>query len=497
MDARSYLLLGLLVLPSACDVHADGGVEPEPRRPNVLVLLSDDQAAATMGFEGHPWSRTPALDSLAAEGAVFTNAFVTTSLCAPSRASLLTGRYARSHGVLDNQRALPLGLPTFATRMAEAGYDCAYVGKWHLGGTPAPETGFGFAATFERQGSYTQNTFVVRTGADRVERHIGGWVDDVSTSFALEFIRRKRQAPFLLVVGFKSCHSPYRPARRNALLYLDADVEPPANALPYPPFPMRHERVELAHAAGVPVEAYVTPEDWLAAGASRRPEDWTGSKVRFDERLRDYFRVLYGLDQDVGKLLAALRELGVEDDTVVVYTSDNGMSLGSHGLLGKHTAYEESVRVPLLVRYPRRVPAGLAVDGLVLNVDVAPTLLELAGLEPVPGMQGQSLVPLLGTSPTPWRDAVLLENYVDEGLQLPTSFALRTREWKLIEYPGYETWTGLFHLASDPGETRNLARDPAFAGQLAALRARLARAEAGIGPRPGRTTTRLPASPSR
>ena len=489
-DRRStaVLLVGLSCLAACRDAASVTVVDG---RPNVLVLMSDDQPVGMLGCEGHPWSQTPALDRLAESGVRFSQACVTTALCSPSRASFLTGRYARSHGIVDNDTPFPLDLPTFATRMTAAGYDSAYVGKWHMGDQAGARPGFAWSATLVGQASYRQNTFLIGTEEELTETRVGGWVDDVSALHAQEFLRRERSAPFLLVVGFKGPHRPHRPARRHEQLYAGEPLELPDNADAYPPFPMHHELEALAERAGTDVAGYDPPEawaeDWAKDFGGRAPEPWSGRVTLPTERMRDCYRVLHGVDENVGRILDVLEETGAYDSTLIVFTSDNGLGMGSHGMIGKHTCYEESVLVPLIVRLPGG-RTGAVVDELVLNVDLAPTLLEVAGLPKDESMHGRSLVALLeGHMPEPaWRTHALLEVAHTES-PLPPSTALRTPEWKLIRYPGRASWTELFHLPSDPGERTNLAQDAQYAQELEQWSARLDEAERALAlPRVGR-----------
>ena len=454
------------------------GADAQPR-PNIIFLMSDDQSYGTMQHHGEPWMQTPGMDRLAAEGAHFTRAFVTTSLCSPSRASFLSGRWARSHGVLDNQTELPSDLPTFASELSAAGYDTAYVGKWHMG-AQQERPGIDHSASYIEQGMYRDSVFEVN--GERVETE--GWVDDVATDYALEFLREARDAPFLLVVGFKSAHEPFHPAKRLLDLYEGATLAPPPNIAAIPPYPRFRELNTLSE-KGVQRNPYGVPENWLgllgSARKMRRPEDienW------LNPLRRAYNQLIAGIDENVVRILETMDELGLTENTIVVYTSDNGLCIGAHGTFVKRAAYEESIRIPLLVRYPPLIGPGTSVDALALNVDVAPTLLELAGVAAPSAMQGRSLVPLLEGREVAWRTSFVYENFYESPFETPTLYALRTETWKLIEYPGFPGWTEFFHLAEDPHETENLAASEEHAATLASLRAELAKRERGIGPRP-------------
>jgi len=304
-----------------------------------------------------------------------------------------------------------------------------------------------------------------------------GWVDDVTTDFAIEFIGRPWTRPFLAVVGFKGPHRPRKPPARRADMYEDVPLPVPPNSRSFPPFPMFHEFVALAKAHGVPLERFSPAENWR--------EEWEGPResqlaheprMGDDDYLRDYYRVITALDDDVGRLLAKLDEMGITRDTLVVYVSDNGIANGEHGLAGKRTAYEESMRVPLLLRYPARVEAG-ARDAIALNVDLAPTLLDYAGVQVPDSMQGRSLRPVIEGRSRGWRNDLFYEFRMGS-LQymaswVPTLRAVRTAREKLVVYEGYPGWTELYDLDADPFEMNDLSRDPASRSRRDRLEARL------------------------
>ncbi|MCH8083443.1 MAG: sulfatase-like hydrolase/transferase, partial [Myxococcales bacterium] len=284
--------------------------------------MSDDQSYGTMGHDGEPWMRTPGMDRLAAEGARFTRAFVTTSLCSPSRASFLSGRWARNHGVLDNKTELPSNLPTFASELGAAGYDTAYVGKWHMG-QQQEYPGFNFYASYLGQGRYHDGVFNLNGVAEKTE----GWVDDVATDYALEFLREKRDAPFLLFVGFKSPHGPHTPLgppERLLGLYEDATLAPPPNVAAHPPYP-RTRQLEKLIAKGVQKTPYSVPEDWLELlGKVRKPRHPKEGVNWLNPHRRAYHQLISGVDENVVRILDLMAELGLTENTIVVYASDNG-----------------------------------------------------------------------------------------------------------------------------------------------------------------------------
>jgi arylsulfatase A-like enzyme len=413
----------------------------EPAWPNFLFIYTDDQRWDALGVaqreEGErarfPWFKTPNMDRLAAEGVRFRNAFATSSLCSPSRAAFLTGRYNHLNGVVNNHTPFPTNSVTHATVLRAAGYKTGYIGKWHMGNQSGQRPGFDFSASYIAHGRYEDCPFEI----NGVSQPTKGWVDDVATDFALEFLRTNKAGPFLLVVGFKSPHDPRTPPERLKNAFAGEVCRPAVNKDAKPPYLAASGRVGVGEAAD-----------------------------RSEGRL-NYFRCIAGADENLGRLLAALDTLGLADNTIVIYTSDNGYYLGDHGLGDKRSAYEESIRIPLLLRYPKLGLKGVLVDEPVLNIDLAPTLIQYAGL-PVPAqMQGRSWRPLLerkGPQLTPdWRTAFFYEYFYEHNFPVPTLFAVRTPTAKLIKYKEHEDWTELFDLAQDPYEMKNLCGEPAAA----------------------------------
>lgn len=449
-----FLALALFVI--ACAGLAPSSARAAERKPNFLFVYTDDQrwdamgvVQREMGERGrYPWFTTPAMDRLAAEGVRFRNAFVTLSLCAPSRAAFLTGRYNHLNGVANNHTPFPETSVTHATLLRAAGYTTGYVGKWHMGNQRGQRPGFDYSASFVGQGRYVDCPFEINGAATPTT----GWVDDVSTDYAIAFMQQHRAKPFSLVVGFKSCHGPTTPPERAANRFADQKARRVPNLGLRAPF--RDE-------ADIPA----TKNAAAAAGAN-------ANEVPVN---LNYFRCVSAADDCLGRLLATLDELGLADDTVVVFTSDNGYYQGEHSLGDKRSLYDESLRIPLLVRYPRAVARGKVADDLVLNVDLSPTFLDLAGVAVPAEVQGRSWRPLLAPGASgagaPWRRAFLAEYFQETGYpQTPTMVAVRTTNAKLIKYPGHEDWTELFDLAADPYETKNLARDPARAALLTQMR---------------------------
>jgi arylsulfatase A-like enzyme len=413
--------------------------------------------------------KTANMDRIGAEGVRFTEAFVTTSLCAPSRASFLTGLYAHAHGITTNGDGpqfyngpgLPQSLPAFPALLREAGYHTGLVGKWHLKSRPA---GFDEWVIFPWQGDYHDPEMI----ANGTHLRLRGHADDVVGDQALEFLRhRPKDRPFCLLYQFKSSHRTWSPAERfrNAL----ADVEIPLPRTLEDRLEGRPEAVRAAEMALADMPDYRDRVPATLPADERR-------RRNLDLMVRDYYRVLMSVDENVGRLLDQLDRDGLASNTIVVYTSDNGFFLGEHGLYDKRLMYEPSIRVPLVMRYPERVAAG-QVDrrNMVLNVDILPTLLQLAGVPLPSGRHGRSLVPLLDRATVPWRDAFLYQyDEYPAGHCVRKHRGIRTAQWKLIHFfEQPEEWE-LYDLARDPDETRNVVSDARNGGVVRELRARMA-----------------------
>ena len=414
-------------------------------RPNIVFVLADDHRHDFLGSAGHPWLRTPHLDRLATEGVRFSNAFVTTSLCSPSRASFFSGQYAHRHGVVVNEDPdLGADTPTFPQLLQAAGYRTAFVGKWHQARWARPRPGFDRWVAFSRQGNYHRNTLNVDGDWVLVE----GYVTDVLTDYALDFVASCGRDPFLLCLSHKAAHQPFDPAPRHAGLYRDVTIAE----------------------QGSPA----------ARGATRPGLQVIDADIDRVEMIGDYARALAAIDEGMGRLMADLEDRGILDQTAIVYAGDNGYLFGDHGgLWDKRVAYDQSIRVPLIVRYPAGFGAGEACSALALNLDVAPTLLRLAGV-PVPAvMQGRDLQSVARGTTT--REAFLYEYFADSG-QVPTIVAVRTRRHKLVTYPeNPDLPEELYDLERDPEELYNRREDPAFADVLARLQEQLAALEQETG----------------
>lgn len=438
-------------------------------RPNIVFILVDDLRWDELGIAGHPYLKTPNIDRLGREGAFFPNAFMTTPLCSPSRAGFLTGQYPHTHGIIVNvdRSAASHRLVTFPLLLKKAGYETAFFGKWHMGNDDTPRPGFDRWVSFKGQGSYRDPEFNI----DGVSIRGSGYITDLLNGHAVDFIKRRHDKPFLVYLAHKAIH----------------------------PEVMQHDdgSVNLAHAeAFIPADRHRS----LYVGASiprrpsyqRAPQDKPALQRRIgnlpplgartvtsDEAILGRQRSLMAVEEGVGEILSALKQTGQLDNTVIVFASDNGYFYGEHGLsVERRLAYEESIRMPLLVRYPGRIRPGTVRNEPALNIDLAPTILELARV-PVPKtIEGHSLVPLLSGSQRAWRNSFLIEYFSDKVfprvLQMGYQ-AVRTDNWKYVHYLELDGMDELYDLRADPFEMRNLASDPRAATALAKMKLELKR----------------------
>lgn len=436
-------------------------------RPNIVFILSDDHRFDLMGFhaDAPEWLETPAMDRLASEGAHLANAFVTTSLCSPSRASILTGQFMHRHRVVDNQRPVPPGTVFFPQHLQRQGYQTAYVGKWHMGhDNDEPRPGFHHWVSFKGQGTY----FDPELNINGKRESFQGYNADILTDQAIGWLKeRNDERPFLLYVGYKAVHFPFTPAPRHAERYEGKPI----------PYPATMANTE---------ENYATQPRWVRErryGIHGIDHMQTGALDHdpvpdFDELYYNFCETIHGLDENIGRLLDHLDASGLADNTLVVYMGDNGFALGEHGFYDKRDAFEESIRVPMLARGPGIKP-GTVVEEMVQNIDVAPTLLEFAGVDlpaDAPKFDGRSFLPLLrGESlASPWRDHILYEYHWEWNFPAtPTTLAIRTERWKYIYYHGVWDINGLYDLETDPHERHNLINVPAFQEKAEALKNQL------------------------
>lgn len=454
--ATRFLLMAVALLAVAAD----------PVRPNIVLVITDDQRYDMLGCTGHPAAKTPNIDRLAREGVLFRYFFDATPLCSPSRASYLTGLYPHKHGVINNDKlgldVISHTLMTFPRQLREAGYETAFIGKWHMGLDDSRRPGFDRWFSFKGQGAYLDGV----ANDDGVQRQLDGHMTDHINQRAVEWVARKRAKPFCLIVSHKAVHIPYLPAPRHETLYADYTFVPP--------------KVAAGDLAGKPAmtrQIARIKQRELEGVAPEPAEPRRGRANDPASLVRDQLRCLAGVDEGVGQLLDALKASDQLDRTVFLYTSDNGYLMGEHGRMdNKRWAYEESVRLPLLIRFPPLIKPGTICERLTVNVDLAPTLLELASVKPLTPMHGRSLVPLFRDPSAPWRSAVLTEYFLEKvAPQVPPWQAVRTERWKYIHYIDHADWDELYDLRADPKEERNFIHNPAAEGPLREMRKELQR----------------------
>jgi arylsulfatase A-like enzyme len=461
-----------------------------PTRPNLVFIMADDHAAQAIGAYGSQLNATPHIDRIARGGMRFDACFCTNSICTPSRASILTGMYSHINGVTTLDTPWDARQPTFVTALAEAGYQTAIVGKWHLGhgGIHDPRS-FDRWIVLPDQGEYHDPLFLTAEGPVRLE----GYATDLITDLSLDWLaRRDPTRPFGLLIHHKAPHRSWEPDEAHAGRYHDAD-------LPVPPgFDDDHSGQAPAASEARMRMADLTESDLKAPIPVGLDVD-AESRWRWRRFIEDYLACVASIDDNVGRVLDWLDEAGLADDTVVVYTSDQGFFLGEHGWFDKRFMYEESIRMPLLVRYPREVTPASATDAMVLNVDFAPTFCDLARV-PIPAtMQGRSLLPILrGHTPADWRTTMYYRYWMhlDPAHRVQAHLGVRTTRYKLVHYPGEgagvpgasseertPAWE-LFDLATDPFELHSVYHDSGYASIVTDLRNELMRLQSEVGDDP-------------
>lgn len=467
----------IIVLVAATLPHpADAQAEAPRRQPNIIFILNDDQRYDAMGFLD-PALNTPNMDRIAREGVYFPNAFVTTALCSPSRASILTGQYMHNHGIADNNIKFRPGTFFFPMALQAAGYRTAFIGKWHMGGhSDDPQPGFDRWISFKGQGDYLPDNgkgvrHTLNIDGQQVERK--GYITDELNAYALDWLKHQNgQQPFFLYLSHKAVHADFIPAKR-------------------------HEGTVSRDAIRLPDSMADTPENY--EGKPRWTKDqrnsWHGVEFPYhstldvvDFKLR-YNETLSAVDEGIGEILATLQKQGMLDNTIVVMMGDNGFLFGEHGMIDKRSAYEESMRVPLIA-FGGGMPKGRVVNQMVANIDLAPTFLALAGVTVPEGVRfdGMSYADLLMGRPLarPWRTVLNYEYYWEYNYpQTPTTFALRGDRYKYIQYHGIWDTEELYDLQVDPKEMHNLIADPKLRPVVKKMRAELF---AGLNPRQGRSS---------
>jgi arylsulfatase A-like enzyme len=450
LSRRNFLKAGLaagasLLAGPAWPEFSHGETSP----PNIIFILCDNQRWDFMGCAGHPFLQTPNMDRLAAEGVLFSNAFVTTSLCSPSRASFLTGQYAHTHGVMGNETPWHNDNITFLETLKSAGYDTAFIGKWHMPGRLPDLRGVNRFVTFtiqKGQGRYIDCPLIV-DGEPTPSRK--PYITEELTDYALDFMDQPRDKPFCMYLSHKAVHHRWIPPDDMKDLYKDEK----------PVFPPEFDPFVL----------------WT------RGHLFEGFNIALpDELYRNYARVVTAVDRELGRLLDYLDQKGLADNTIVVYAGDNGFFWGEHNLAGTgRWAYEESTRVPYIVRAPGLIPdPGRRAPQMVLNIDLAPSLLEMAGIPVPPPMEGQSFVPIIRQAETPGRKAWLYEYFYDFPYRVPTMRAVRTDDHLYIEYDSRRK-PELYNVTQDPRQIRNLVKQPEGQALVPELKAMLKELQAG------------------
>ena len=457
--------LGLLLLFPIVAVGLDVGASDKAdiERPNIIFVLTDDQRFDALGFL-NPSLSTPNMDRLATQGVFFKNAFVTTSLCSPSRASILTGLYAHAHGVVDNHKQnLQPGTTFFPQYLNQAGYQTAYVGKWHMGRhTDEKQPGFDYWVSFVGQGSYLPARPEIDGGGQswinvdgkRVKQK--GYITDELTDYALDWLgKTKRETPFFLYLSHKAVHGPFIPADRHKALYQNVEIAPAPNQ-------------DISAELGTKQPRWVKDQRNSFLGADFPYH--TDAKIE-DIRM-DYRRSLSAVDDSLGRILKWIESKGLSEKTLVIFMGDNGFLFGEHGLIDKRNAYEESMRVPLLAYMPGILPANTVVTEMVANIDIAPTILDVAQVQSQHAMHGRSMLPLAMRQPVEdWREALFYEYFWEWTFpHTPTTFALREDRYKLIQYHGVWDTDELYDLQADPYEKNNLIAQPEYRDRVREMR---------------------------
>jgi N-acetylglucosamine-6-sulfatase len=409
---------------------------------NILVVLTDDHRYDAMGFmKTQDFGDTPTLDRLAREGTHFRNAFVTTALCSPSRASIFTGLYAHQHKVVDNNHPIPPGLIFYPQYLQQAGYDTAFIGKWHMGNEgDAPQPGFDHWVSFKGQGTYMPSANGLNVDGKQVPQK--GYITDELTDYAVDWIeKRDPDKPWMMHLAHKAVHAEFIPAPRHAGRYGKEIFRYPESMKP-----------------GVPGRPM-----WV----ENQRNSWHGVDYAYHGTLdiadyyKRYMETLLAVDEGLARIMDLLEKRGELDDTLILYLGDNGFMFGEHGLIDKRTAYEESMRIPMLARCPSLFPAGSTVDAVVANIDIAPAMLAAAGLAAPEHMAGSDFLPLAKDAHAPWRKEFLYEYYWERNFpQTPTVHALREERYKYIHFHGIWDLDELYDLAADPQENDNLLARP-------------------------------------
>jgi arylsulfatase A-like enzyme len=470
--------------------------EPAPQpvaqgqRPNILFVFTDDHATHAISAYGSVLNQTPNIDRLAREGMLFTRTFCGNSICAPSRATILTGKHSHANGHIDNGTVFDGSQETFPKLLRAAGYQTAIVGKWHLRSAP---TGFDHWQVLKGQGPYYNPPIRTADGTEVIE----GYTTEVLTDLGLDWLRNQRDPdrPFMLMLQHKAPHRRWQPGPRELGMYDEVEFPEPATL-----FDDYQGRSSAAGMQEMTLRDHMSTDLDLKLKdpGGMNPEQLAAWKKIYDPKreafeadpptgddllrwkyqryMQDYLACIEGVDHQLGRVLDYLDESGLADNTVVIYSSDQGFYLGDHGWYDKRWMYEESLRMPFIVRWPGQTPAGSTCDALCQNIDFGPTFLDLAGAQVPAAMQGVSMVPLLrGERPADWRRSIYYHYYEYPAVHMVNRhYGVRTERHKLIHYYQLGEWE-LFDLELDPDELTNRADDPAYSAVRAELEAELVR----------------------
>jgi arylsulfatase A-like enzyme len=443
----------------------------QAKPPNVLFILTDDQRWDALSLAGHPHLKTPNIDRLGQEGVYFKNAFCTTSLCSPSRASILSGLYAHAHGVTNNFTEYPKNFQSFPMALQAMGYNTAYIGKWHMGeDNDEPRPGFDWFVTHKGQGKYFDTEFNLNGKGREV---IPGYYTTVVTDLATKWLAEDRgDKPWCLMIGHKAPHSFYFPEPKYEKSFQETRIPYPESAFMLSDKPTWiQERRSTWHGIYGPLF------EWRKNFPDESPE---GVKD-FEAMTRAYWGTILSVDDSVGKLYQLLKERGELDNTIIVYMSDNGILNGEHGMVDKRTAHEPSIRIVKLVRFPKLTPIDQprVIEQQVLTIDVAPSLLELCEAKPLSEIHGKSWKKLVQVGDATWRTSWLYHyNYEKQFPYTPNVRAIRTDSWKYAHSPHGDGQADrhlpeLYNIEFDPEERRNLIKNPKYANQVASLKKEL------------------------
>lgn len=424
----------------AAAAAASPALRAQSAKRNIVFVLVDDHRWDFLGAMNHPWLKTPNIDKLFHAGVAFDNACVTSSLCSPSRATALTGQYMHGHGVTDNFTPLDPSLPTFPRELQKSGYQTSFIGKWHMGGaSDEARPGYDDWISFRGQGDFFDPT--INFNGDR--REVKGYTTDILTDEAIKYLEQPKDKPFCLYLSHKAVHHDFQPAPRHRDLYTDERV-------PYPET-MKHR-----------AEYYEQLPNWVERRRYSRHgvDGLLGQTATFDDFYLDYCRALMSVDDSVGRLMNTLEEQGLANDTLVIYMGDNGYLWGEQGLVDKRSMHEPSIRVPLIAHCPDLFDGNRRLPQMALNLDIAPTVLDAAGVSAPSSFHGQSLIPLLRGKSESWRTEWLYHyEWERDYPYTPTIHGLRTEQHSYMQYAGVWDKNELYDIQADPDQTNNILGD--------------------------------------